>query len=134
MKMRMFLQNKLWRDKVVEMMEKHGSVVHYRRLDDAQYNQQLLLKLLEEAQEAAEAQSGKELIKELADVLDVVDALSILHGITSEEIAASQAERLQERGGFSNRVFVEKAEHPEGSFGVEYCLAQPQKYPEIIEE
>lgn len=134
MKMRTFYQNKLWRDKAVEKMEKHGSVMHWRRLDDVQYNQQLLLKLVEEAQEVVEAQSGHELVEELADVLDVVDALLVLHDITSEQIAQAQAARYQERGGFSNRVFVEKAEYPEGSFGVEYCLAQPQKYPEIIEE
>jgi predicted house-cleaning noncanonical NTP pyrophosphatase (MazG superfamily) len=134
MKMRTFYQNKLWRDKAVEKMEKHGSIMHWRRLDDAQYSQQLLLKLVEEAQEVVEAQSGHDLVEELADVLDVVDALCVLHGITSEQIAQAQATRYQERGGFSNRVFVEKAEHPEGSFGVEYCLAQPQKYPEIIEE
>lgn len=134
MKMRTFYQNKLWRDKAVEKMEKHGSVMHWRWLDDAQYSQQLLLKLVEEAQEAVDAQSGNDLIEELADVRDIVDALCTLHSITSEQIAQAQAARYQERGGFLNRVFVEKAEHPEGSFGVEYCLAQPHKYPEIIED
>ena len=29
-KMRLFQQNKLWRDKAVELMEQHGSIMHWR--------------------------------------------------------------------------------------------------------
>ena len=41
-KMRKFVQNKLWRDKANEILEKHhGSIVHWRRLDDKEFNEQL---------------------------------------------------------------------------------------------
>lgn len=46
MKRRAFLQNKLWRDKAVEIMEAMGSIIHVRRLSDAEYDDQLKQKLL----------------------------------------------------------------------------------------
>ncbi|MGC2310021.1 MAG: hypothetical protein WA432_00165 [Candidatus Babeliaceae bacterium] len=44
MKMRIFRQEKLWRDKAVEISEQQGSILHWRRLNDAEYDQQLRLK------------------------------------------------------------------------------------------
>lgn len=45
--MRIFKQNKLWRDKAVDMMEQnHGSKIHWRCLDDAEFDQQIRIKLL----------------------------------------------------------------------------------------
>lgn len=38
MKRRAFRQNKLWRDQAVQMMEETGSIVHWTRLDDAEYD------------------------------------------------------------------------------------------------
>lgn len=46
---RAFLQNKLWRDRAVELMEQTGSVIYYKRLDDGEFEEQLRLKMLEEA-------------------------------------------------------------------------------------
>ncbi len=134
MKMRVFLQNKLWRDKAVALTEKDGSKVHYRCLDNVEFNEILRLKLVEEVDEVVTAQSHDELIAELADVLDVIDTLKTLHGITSEQIATAQAKKYAERGNFDNRMFVEKTEHRDGSYGASYCLAQPKKYLEITKE
>ncbi len=134
MKMRVFLQNKLWRDKAVITTEQDGSKVHYRCLDDIEFNEKLRLKLVEEADEVVTAQSHDELITELADVLDVIDALKSLHGITSEQIANAQAKKYAERGNFDKRMFVEKTEHRDGSYGASYCLAQPEKYLEITSD
>jgi predicted house-cleaning noncanonical NTP pyrophosphatase (MazG superfamily) len=132
--MRKFKQQKLWRDKLVDIMEKeHGSRLHWRRLDDVEFDEQIRIKLLEEAQEVAVAQSRKELIAELADVQEVLAALAGLHGISQKDIQEAQAQKKQERGGFAGRKFVDLAEHHAGSFGEKYCLADPEKYPEIIE-
>lgn len=130
--MRKFLQNKLWRDKAVSMMEQnHGSRIHWRRLDDQEFDKTIRIKLLEEAEEVAVAKSRSELIAELADVFEVIDALAELHKISREEILAMQAKKRDERGGFAGRMFVDVAEHPVGSFGEKYCLADPLKYPEV---
>ena len=48
MKRRAFLQNKLWRDKAVELMKAMKSIIHWQRLTDAEYDYQLKQKLLEE--------------------------------------------------------------------------------------
>jgi predicted house-cleaning noncanonical NTP pyrophosphatase (MazG superfamily) len=132
MKMRVFYQNKLWRDKAVILLQNQGSIMHWRYLDDAEFDRQLRHKLVEEASEVVAAQDRNELVSELADVLDIIEAIQKLHGISDDEIKAAREEKFTERGGFSGRMFVEKAEHPEGSFGEAYCRAQPEKYPEIV--
>ena len=130
--MRKFKQNKLWRDNAVEMMEQnHGSKIHWRQLNDTEFDEQIRIKLLEEAHEVATAKDRKELIGELADLYEVIDSIAGLHTISKEEIIDTQTKKRQERGGFSGRKFVDIAEHPAGSFGEKYCLADPEKYPEI---
>lgn len=87
--------------------ESEGSVSHWRRLDDAEYDKQLRIKLLEEADEVRVAKNREELMSEIGK------------------------KKRNERGGFVERKFVDKIEHPEGSFLANYCLAEPNKYPEI---
>ena len=131
--MRMFRQNKLWRDKLIEIMEQnYGSRIHWRLLDDAEFDREIRAKLKEEADEVATANNHKALVEELADLYEVIDTLSALHGVTKDQIIAAQTKKREARGGFISRKFVEVAEHPVGSFGEKYCLADPEKYPEII--
>ena len=131
---RKFLQNKLWRDNAVKMMEENsGSIIHWRRLNDVQYDEQLRLKLAEEMEEVIAAKTEDSLKSEIADVYEALDALMQLHSVNKEEVKVLQARKRAERGGFENRMFVEVAEHPVGSFGEKYCLADPIKYPEIVE-
>ena len=130
--MRVFKQEKLWRDKMIAKAESQGSVLHWRRLNDADYDKQLRLKLLEEADEVRVAQSRDELMGELADIYEVFSSLCILRNFSKEEIIAIQEKKRAERGGFDERKFVDTAEHPDGSYLAEYCLAEPEKYPEII--
>ncbi len=131
--MRVFLQNKLWRDKAVELIEKTGSKIYWQRLNDAEYDKQLRLKLLEESQEAASATSSKDLISELADVLEVIQALCRANNLSWDDVVAAQNKKHVERGGFEGRKFVTTAAHLAGSFGENYCLNDPEKYPEVTE-
>ena len=132
-KMRKFVQNKLWRDKAGEILEQqHGSVIHYRMLSDGEFEAQLRCKLLEEADEVRLASSKEDMIAELADVFEVIDSLCRLNGISRDEVLLVQASKREKRGGFEGRKYVTVAEHPENSFGERYCLADPTKYPEVI--
>lgn len=131
--MKKFKQNKLWRDKAVAMLEQHGSRIHWQRLNDQEYDFQLRLKLLEEAEEVQAAQDKKEIMSELADVLEVINAFCELYAIPFKDVKAIQEKKRQERGGFSERMYVTVAEHAAGSMGEKYCRAAPHKYPEIIE-
>jgi predicted house-cleaning noncanonical NTP pyrophosphatase (MazG superfamily) len=130
--MRKFLQNKLWRDKAVEIMEAHGSRIHWQTLDDEAFLKQLRLKLLEEAEEVASAKNRHEMVSELADLFEVIDTLIEANNLARNEIIETQLAKQKKRGGFLERKFVEIAEHPVGSSGEQYCLLDPKKYPEII--
>lgn len=130
--MHKFLQNKLWRDKAPEMMRQKGSIIHVKNLDRTEYNHQLRIKLIEETAEVFVAQSNQELIEEMADVFEVIDSLCALHGISLKDVRAMQIQKKGDRGGFDERAFVTIAEHPAGSYGEQYCRAQPDKYPEVL--
>lgn len=131
--MRKFRQNKLWRDKAPKLLEDMGSTIHTKQLSDPEYNDQLRIKLLEEAQEVTAAQSPEELIGEIADVFEVLDSIISFHGLSKKDIQYAQDKKRIERGSFVGRTYVTYSEHPEGSFGEKYCLAAPEKYPEIID-
>jgi predicted house-cleaning noncanonical NTP pyrophosphatase (MazG superfamily) len=129
--MRKFLQNKLWRDKSVETLEKAGSRITWHVLDDTAFLAQLRNKLMEEAEEVVQAKDRKEVVGELADLFEVVDAFIAVSGIKKSEILEAQIEKQKMRGSFAGRKFVEVAEHPLGSLAEQYCLADSKKYPEI---
>lgn len=133
MKFRKFKQDKLWRDGAVERLVTMGSKIHWRRLSDIEFAEQLKKKFLEEAQEVYNAQTKEALLEELADIVEVISSLCDVHSVTLQDIIAVQQKKKQERGGFEGRKFVTVAEHPIGSFGEKYCLADPTRYPEIID-
>lgn len=129
--MRKFTQNKLWRDKAPGLMEDTGSKIHIKNLSDAEYNNCLKDKLEEESTEVKNASTKEEILEEMADVLEVIDAICKLHNISKHELEECKKKKYLKRGGFYNRQFVTFAEHSPNSFGEKYCLAQPQKYPEV---
>jgi predicted house-cleaning noncanonical NTP pyrophosphatase (MazG superfamily) len=130
--MRVFKQEKLWRDKLPARLESQGSRIHVQPINDEQFDYQLRIKLVEEAHEIEEAASLPVLIQELADLYEVVDTLLALHGITKDELHAAQDKKRAELGGFMQRTFVSRAEHPAGSYSEIYCLERPDIFPEII--
>lgn len=113
-------------------MEDMGSLIHVKEVSDDEFSSLLGVKLLEEAEEVTAAQSRDDIISELADLHEVIDTIMILHKIEKVEVDSMQDKKRAQRGGFSERKFVTIAEHPEGSFGERYCLADKKKYPEII--
>lgn len=133
MTFRTFKQNKLWRDKAVDLMEQTGSKIHWTRLDDGAFAKELKIKFMEEAEEVANAHSKEHLIEELADILEVITSLCDVHNFTMEDIVAAQQKKNEKRGSFQGRKFITVAEHLVGSFGEAYCLADPEKYPETID-
>lgn len=133
MKYRKFTQNKLWRDKLVELMNQNQSKIHYKELNNQEFIEQLKIKLLEEAQEVCDTNTKENLIEELADMLEVISAFCTVQNITFQDIINIKNKKYNERGGFEGRKFVTIAEHPVGSFGEKYCLNNQEKYPEILD-
>lgn len=133
MKYRKFQQNKLWRDKAVELMEATGSKMTWITLNDEQFAQELKVKFMEEAHEVVAAKNQRELVEEFADIVELIMVWCKLYGLTLDDGMKVAAQKREKRGGFDKRMYITTAEHLEGSFGEQYCLANLEKYPEIVE-
>lgn len=131
MKFKTFKQNKLVRDKILSIMQEHGSKLYWRKLEDVEFIKQLKMKLLEEVHEISQAKSKEELLEKMADLLEVFQTLAQMCNISQKELTAFQKKKSEEKGSFNNRVFVTFAEHPQDSPQERYCLANPTKYPEV---
>jgi predicted house-cleaning noncanonical NTP pyrophosphatase (MazG superfamily) len=131
MNFRTFKQNKLVRDKIVEIMESKGSKLYSYKLNDQDFLKQLKLKLIEKASEVHKAQSEQELLEELAEVLEIIQNLAKLNNLTFKDLEAAQEKKRKEKGGYQERIFLSFAEHPKDSPQERYCLADPDKYPEV---
>lgn len=99
--------NKLVRGKIPEIIEAEGKTAQWHRLDDDQdFVTALLDKVVEEAQELRANPS----LEELADVQESLGAAIVALGLTPGQVAAAQAKKAAERGGFKDRIFLESAD------------------------
>jgi predicted house-cleaning noncanonical NTP pyrophosphatase (MazG superfamily) len=103
---------KLIRDKIPEIIEADNEKPRVRTLKQEEFKQELLKKLIEEAQEVFEAGSKEkeELQKEIGDVLEVIDYLIKEFGLSREEIETVKQKRKEKRGGFDKKLFLEYTE------------------------
>lgn len=93
---------KLVRDKIPEIIEQDGGQAVTRVLSDEEYRVCLEKKLDEEAVEYHESRE----LDELADVLEVVYALAQADGHTVEELLSAYQRKHEQRGGFSQKLFL----------------------------
>ena len=98
--------NKLVRDKIPEIIEEDGKTCKTRILTDEEYIASLETKLNEEV---AEYQVDKN-IEEMADVLEVLQAICVARGYSLEELEVMRLKKTVERGGFSEKIFLEYIE------------------------
>lgn len=100
------IHNKLVRDKIPEIIEKSGKKASCYTLNEDEYIKELDKKLNEEC---AEYQADKS-IEELADMLEVIYAITKARGYTVAELEKVRAEKAEKRGGFKNRIYLEKVD------------------------
>lgn len=98
---------KLVRDRIPEIMRQAGVEPEYRTMDAAEYWQSLIDKLIEEGEELRRAAPDEQL-GELADVLEVFLALANFTGRTKAEIEQAAERKRVERGGFADRLWLER--------------------------
>lgn len=101
------IYNKLVRDKIPEIIKADECEPITRVLNDEEYRQELLQKVSEEAQELLEA-SSTESLNELADLLELIYSILEVDNITKEELEKARIQKLSERGGFADKIFLEK--------------------------
>ena len=95
---------KLVRDKIPEIITSAGKQAVTSVLSNEEYLAELDRKLTEEC---AEYQSDKS-IEEMADVLEVLYAIAEARGYSVEELERVRAAKAEKRGGFAQRIFLEK--------------------------
>ncbi|APH05010.1 nucleoside triphosphate pyrophosphohydrolase [Bacillus weihaiensis] len=98
--------NKLVRDKIPEIIDQTGKNYEVRILDKVDYIKELKKKAYEELNEIVEAKDRESSLEELADLLEVIHAIAVYHGSTLEEINSIRQEKEEQRGSFSEKVFL----------------------------
>lgn len=99
--------NKLVRDNIPQIIENDNKKPKYKILvDDMEYEKNLNKKLIEEINEYLNSND----IMELVDLGEVMHAILELKGITIEEYQKLRIKKLNERGSFKKRIFLESVE------------------------
>ena len=105
------IYRKLVRDKIPDLIFTAGERPQWKRLDnDAEYITALLAKAVEEATELQLA-TEEQRINELADLTEVLYALLAALGISQEQVIAVAEQKRAQRGGFTERIWLEQVEH-----------------------
>jgi len=100
----MKIYNKLIRDKIPEIIQDDGSEFDTHIADKKEYTKELEKKLLEEVSEYLTDKN----IEELADVMEVLFALGENLGYTEEDLIEARNVKRDNRGGFKERIILEK--------------------------
>jgi predicted house-cleaning noncanonical NTP pyrophosphatase (MazG superfamily) len=98
--------NKLVRDKIPQIIEDSGRKQRSRILDEKEYFEALIDKVIEEIQEYREA--GDE--EELADVFEVLDCIVKFKDYEPMHLDYLRLRKRESRGSFKDRVFLEEVE------------------------
>ena len=102
--------NKLVRDKIPQIIEKNeGRSCKTRILNNEEYLIELNKKIQEELAEYLE--SGE--IEELADLEEVLRAILDSKGVSYEEFESIRLEKVNKRGAFKDRIYLEGLEEKE---------------------
>jgi predicted house-cleaning noncanonical NTP pyrophosphatase (MazG superfamily) len=102
--------NKLVRDKIPELILKNGEEGDYYQFPlGPDYEIELINKLGEEIGEYLDSKNPEE----LADILEVLMELAKIRDIPFSEIEAIRQKKLNDRGGFSKRIFLVKVRENE---------------------
>lgn len=99
--------NKLIRDCVKDTIEGKGSTCEVRAItDNAEFQQELLKKVREEAEGVAKARNREEFLDEYADLMVVLDGLAEVLDISEAEIQVALSENIERKGKYQQRHFL----------------------------
>jgi predicted house-cleaning noncanonical NTP pyrophosphatase (MazG superfamily) len=98
--------NKLVRDKIPEIIKNDNCNPITKILDDETYKKELDKKLLEEVNEYLKDDNSEE----IADVLEIIYSILDYKKISKEEIENIRIAKKQKRGGFDEKIFLERVE------------------------
>ncbi|MDP3997252.1 MAG: nucleoside triphosphate pyrophosphohydrolase [bacterium] len=96
--------NKLVRDKIPDIIKKHGSTPIIHTAKRKEYSDKLLTKLREEVNEFITSPSPEELV----DILEVIDAIITLNKFNRKTITRIKRQKAQQRGRFKKRIILDQ--------------------------
>ncbi len=103
--------NKLVRDDIKERIESKGEACEIRVItDDAEFQQELLKKVREEASSLAHTRSREEFLQEYADLMVVLDALTKQLEFSEADIKNAMTENVTAKGFYTKRHFLSWSE------------------------
>ena len=100
--------NKLVRDLIPKILSEKGLQCRTRILSGEEFRPALISKLQEETTEYTLSETPSDRLEELADVVEVILALLTTEGQTFQDLELVREKKLRERGGFAQRIFLEK--------------------------
>lgn len=98
--------DKLVRDRIPDIIEQDGRKAICHVLSEEEYISELEKKLNEEVQEYQKDKN----IEEMADVLEVLYAICEARGYTITDLEVKRKEKVDSRGGFKDKIFLEYVE------------------------
>lgn len=98
--------NKLVRDQVPKLIEESGRKQVSRTLNEAEYEQALMDKIVEEIEEYRVSNNEEE----IADIYEVLDCLVKLKDYEPMHIDYLRLIKREARGSFHNRILLEEVE------------------------
>ncbi len=111
MERRKIFYNKLVRDDIEERIKAKGEACEVREIvDDAEFEQELLKKVREEASSLAHSRDRQEFLSEYCDLMVVLDALTALLGYSEADIKVAMEENIKLKGFYKKRHFLHWSE------------------------
>jgi len=105
--MKKVFYNKLVRDRIKDKIEGKGEACEVRELtDSAEYQQELLKKVIEEAGALAQVRTRADFLDEYADLMVVLDALTAELEVSEADIQIAIKENVERKGLYKNRHYL----------------------------
>lgn len=98
--------NKLIRNKIPQIIKTNGKTPITRILPEDEYIKELWKKTQEELTEYLEVKTKPYKLEELLNLLKLINPLTKHEGTTLKEINNIRKKKAEERGGFSDRIFL----------------------------
>lgn len=99
--------NKLVRDRIPDIIREKKESCKTRTLkSDAEFQQELLKKVAEEAGELSRTRTRRSFLSEYADLSVVLDALTMQMEITPAELQVALKENIARKGGYTRRLYL----------------------------
>lgn len=110
-------------------MQELGQKITHRQLNDQEFVQELQRKLLEEAKELDP--KDPKAVDELADLLEVIETIGRELGHDFDSLRQIQKDRLKKRGGFEDRIFVERLDLEDSDPWADYYAKESDRFTEL---